>query len=225
MTESAGAIIFDMDGLLIDSEPLWVRAEIEIFATVGVRLTHEDCAKTKGLRVDDVVSHWHSRGGFAGASPADVEGRLIARVVELVRAEGTALPGIADALDAARSVPRRPVALASSSPMVIIEAALERLGLRGAFDAVISAEREPFGKPHPAVFLRTAEQLGAPAVRCVVLEDSMTGVIAAKAARMACVAVPPEPGADPRFAVADAVLRSLAEVTPALLDRVIPRHG
>jgi sugar-phosphatase len=219
----ASAAIFDMDGLLIDSEPLWVRAEIEVFAAAGVTLTETDCARTKGLRTADVIAHWHAERGFVGAEPADVERRLVARVIELVEAEGRALAGIESALRAARAGGRR-VALASSSPSGIIAAALRRLGLTGAFDVVRSAEREPLGKPHPGLFLETARELGASPLACVVLEDSLTGVIAAKAARMACIAVPfDHPRHDARFALADAVLGSLAEVTPELFDRLAPR--
>lgn len=220
------AVIFDMDGLLIDSEPLWVRSEIEVFGAAGVSLTEEDCALTKGLRVDDVVAYWHRRRGFA-AAPADVERRLVARVAELVRAEGRALPGIETALAAARSERSRRIALASSSPMPIIEAALQRLGLASTFDVVASAEGETHGKPHPAIFLRTAGRLDVSPLECVVLEDSMTGVIAAKAARMRCVAVPSDPPAGPsaatrdaRFVLADAIVTSLVDVTSTLLDRV-----
>jgi sugar-phosphatase len=211
------AVIFDMDGLLIDSEPLWVRAEIEIFGEVGVVLGEEDCAHTKGLRTDDVIAYWHVRRPWDGRSPADVEARLIARVAELVRAEGRALPGVASAVAAAREDGRR-LALASSSPLVIIHAALERLGLEGTFDVVQSAQSLPLGKPHPGIFLRTAELLGVAAVDCIVLEDSLTGVIAAKAARMTCIAVPfDHPNHDARFVIADANLGSLTEVTRELL--------
>jgi HAD superfamily hydrolase (TIGR01509 family) len=211
------AVIFDMDGLLIDSEPLWVRAEIEIFGEVGVVLGEEDCAHTKGLRTDDVIAYWHARRPWDGRSPADVEARLIARVAELVRAEGRALPGVASAVAAAREDGRR-LALASSSPLVIIHAALERLGLEGTFDVVQSAQSLPLGKPHPGIFLRTAELLGVAAVDCIVLEDSLTGVIAAKAARMTCIAVPfDHPNHDARFVIADANLGSLTEVTRELL--------
>jgi mannitol-1-/sugar-/sorbitol-6-/2-deoxyglucose-6-phosphatase len=215
------AVIFDMDGLLIDSEPLWVRAEIEVFGSFGVLLAEEDCARTKGLRVDDVVAYWHTRRGFGGASPAEVEARLVARVIELIRAEGRALPGIDAALAAARSESGRRVALASSSPMPIIQAALQRLGIATAFDVVSSAQSESFGKPHPAIFLRTAERLDVSPLECVVIEDSMTGVLAAKAARMGCIAVPfDHPAHDARFVVADAIVASLDDVTSVLLERV-----
>lgn len=219
------AVIFDMDGLLVDSEPLWVRAEIEVFGAAGVELVEDDCARTKGLRVDDVVAYWHARRGFRGMTCADVEARLVARVVELVSSEGRALPGIDTALAAAKADGRR-VAVASSSPTPIIEAALGRLGLKGAFDVVHSAQHEPYGKPHPGVFLRTAERLGVSPLECVVIEDSMTGVIAAKAARMGCVAVPfDHPHHEPRFVLADAVVGSLADVTPALLESVVADRG
>jgi HAD superfamily hydrolase (TIGR01509 family) len=214
------AVIFDMDGLLVDSEPLWVRAEIEIFGEVGVSLAEEDCAKTKGLRTDDVVAYWHARRPWKGRSLAEVETRLIQRVASLVRVEGRALPGVANALATAREGGRR-IALASSSPLVIIEATLERLGLARTFDVVQSAEAEPFGKPHPGIFLRTAERLDTPPVECLVLEDSLMGVIAAKAARMACIAIPfDHPHHEPRFVLADAILGSLDDVTTELVARL-----
>jgi HAD superfamily hydrolase (TIGR01509 family) len=212
------AVIFDMDGLLVDSEPLWVRAEIEIFGEVGLVLGEEDCAKTKGLRTDDVIAYWHTRRPWDKRSPAEVEARLIAKVASLVREEGRALPGVANAIAVAREGGRK-LALASSSPLMIIRATLERLGLGDTFDVVQSAETLPLGKPHPGIFLETAKLLGVSAVRCLVLEDSLTGVIAAKAARMTCIAVPfDHPVHDLRFALADVVLGSLGDVTPGLLE-------
>lgn len=214
------AVIFDMDGLLIDSEPLWVRAEIEVFAGAGLDISRDDCARTKGLRVDDVVAYWHAKRGFRGATPTEVQGRLVARVVELVKSEGQALPGVGAALEVARMGGRR-VAVASSSPTAILDAALERLGLADEVDVIQSAEHEPHGKPHPGVFLRAAERLDVSPLECVVIEDSLTGVIAAKAARMGCVAVPLDhPHQEERFVLADAILGSLADVTTDLLERV-----
>jgi mannitol-1-/sugar-/sorbitol-6-/2-deoxyglucose-6-phosphatase len=214
------AVIFDMDGLLVDSEPLWVRAEIEILGEVGVVLGEEDCAKTKGLRVDDVIAFWHARHPWDARPLAEVEARLVARVAELVRTEGRALPGVTNAIDVALADGRL-LALASSSPSLIIHAALERLGLADAFQVVQSAETEALGKPHPGIFLRAAERLEVAPVECVVLEDSLTGIIAAKAARMACIAVPfDHPNQEPRFVLADAVLGSLTELTRELLTRI-----
>lgn len=214
------AVIFDMDGLLIDSEPLWVRAEIEVFGDVGVTLSEADCARTKGLRTDDVVGYWHQRRPWKGPTAKEVEARLIERVASLVRAEGRALVGAPLAFEVARMKDRR-LALASSSPSAIIRATLERLGLESAFDVVRSAETEPYGKPHPGIFLTTAQHLEVAPTQCLVLEDSLTGLVAAKAARMACITVPFDwPNHDRRFALADATVESLAHVTADLVGEI-----
>lgn len=212
------AVIFDMDGLLVDSEPLWVRAEIAVFGGVGVTLTEEDCARTKGLRSDDVVAFWHARSPWDSPALHEVQTKLCASVADLVRAEGKALPGVAHAIALARENGRK-IALASSSPAIVIRATLERLGLVDAFEVVQSAETEKLGKPHPGIFLTTAERLGVAPTECLVLEDSLTGVIAAKAARTTCIAVPCDfPEHDPRFVVADAILGSLADLSADLVE-------
>jgi mannitol-1-/sugar-/sorbitol-6-/2-deoxyglucose-6-phosphatase len=213
------AVIFDMDGLIVDSEPLWVRAEIEVFGRFGCVLREEECAQTKGLRIDDVVRHWHARRNLV-AGPGEIESALIERVCSLVRAEGRALPGVDDALAVVRESACG-VALASSSPSKVIEATLDALKLGDAFDVVRSAETEPYGKPHPGIFLTTAKELGISPLDCVVLEDSLNGVIAAKAARMTCIAVPfDHPNHEARFVLADAVVSSLRDVNRELLARL-----
>jgi sugar-phosphatase len=217
------AIIFDMDGLLVDSEPLWVRAEIAVFGEVGLTLSESDCAQTKGLRSDDVVAFWYARSPWKGATIPEVQATLCARVAALIRAEGRALAGVDHALAIAREGGRR-VALASSSPQLVIDATLERLGLRDAFDVVQSADTERLGKPHPGIFLTTAERLGVAPTDCLVLEDSITGVIAAKAARMTCIAVPCDfSNPDPRFVLADATIGSLADLSADLVAQVQAR--
>src|SRR5689334_9490398 len=115
-----------MDGLLVDSEPLWVRAEIEVFGLHGLTLREEDCTQTKGLRVDDVVRYWHARKNLV--KPEAIEEKLVDRVCDLVRAEGRALPGVKEALAVAR-LDGRAIALASSSPTKVIRATLEALEL------------------------------------------------------------------------------------------------
>lgn len=206
---SPRAILFDMDGLLIDSEPLWRRAEVEVFGRVGLVLDESDCFQTTGLRIDEVAEFWFQRSPWRGPSPGEVARQIVARVIELVRAEGAPKEGVAEALSfaAGRGVP---VALVSSSPYALINATLDRLQLRASFSLVYSAEDEPFGKPHPGVYLSAASRLGVPPRACLALEDSLNGLIAAKAARMLCLAVPePEHRHDPRFSLADHVIPSL----------------
>lgn len=219
------AIIFDMDGLLVDSEPLWVRGEIEVFRGIGVVLSEEDCALTKGLRTDDIIAYWHEHRGWSSCSREDVEQRLIARVAELLRTDGRALPGVASAIAAARASTSL-IALASSSPRALIDAVLDRLDLHGVFGVVQSAETEPYGKPHPGIFLTTAKALGVAPTDCIVLEDSLIGVLAAKSARMTCIAVPEtHPDHDARFVIADRIVGSLELVTAELLSDLSGRRS
>lgn len=211
-------VIFDMDGVLLDSEPLWQQAEIEVFATVGVTLDHERCRETMGLRSDEVVAYWYARYPWTGPSLRDVEEEVLRTVTRLIRAAAEPRLGLDAVLRvlATRSVR---LALASSSPYALITAVLERLGLTETFACIHSAEEEPYGKPHPGVYLTTARKLGVAPEACCAIEDSANGVLAAKAARMTCVAVP-DPGIadDPRLAIADRRAGSLADLDGTAWD-------
>ncbi|MFO0670940.1 MAG: hexitol phosphatase HxpB [Polyangiaceae bacterium] len=210
------AIIFDMDGVLVDSEPLWRKAEVRVFGEAGLRLTEDDCKTTMGLRLDEVVRT--RLPGLAAGARAAVEVAIMDGVIDLVRRTGEAKPGATQAVTAA--VARGlPVGLASSSPLRLIEATLERIGLAGAFRVVHSAEHEPYGKPHPAVYITAAERLGARPEACLAIEDSLRGLISAKAASMRCLLVPEEP--DPRHALADLVLPSLDDLDDAAWSRLL----
>jgi len=202
------AAIFDMDGLLIDSEPFWRASEIEVFATVGLTLTDAQCERTTGLRIDEVVAHWHGAHPWDDPQPAVITERIVDGLIRRVREGGAKLPGVDAAIAKCRDQGLR-LALASSSARRIIDATLDRLALTDTFEVIASAEDDRYGKPHPSVFLRTAELLGVAPTECLVFEDSLNGVIAAKAARMHVVAVPERQ--DPRFAIADRVLSSLAD--------------
>src|SRR5579862_6664330 len=181
--------IFDMDGLLVDSEPLWHQAEVEILGGLGVPIASADVRHTKGMFVREVAGFWYERYPWTGPSPGDVAHRVVDRVTELVGERGQLQPGVDRAIGLCRGH-RLPLAVASSSEHRLIEVVLERFGLGAAFPVRRSAEDEPYGKPHPAVFLSTAAALGVAPERCLVWEDAPAGVLAAKAARMTCVAVP-----------------------------------
>ncbi|CAN5918488.1 hexitol phosphatase HxpB [soil metagenome] len=205
------AVIFDMDGLLIDSEPHWRAAEIEIFGALGLILTEEQCMQTMGLRLDEVVRHWHERHPWQQRSLKEVESEILQAVEDRVNLYGTAMEGVAEILELFRRQNFR-IALASSSSLRLITFVLRKLGIREAFEVVHSAEFEEYGKPHPAIFLSTARQLGLPPTQCLVFEDSFNGLIAAKAARMKAVAVPEgDAFAQTRYDFADLKLRSLSE--------------
>ena len=215
-----------MDGLLVDSEPLWQEAEIEVFAEIGVPLTRQDCWETKGHRVDDTVAYWRAKRGWSGPAPREVERRLVARVIELVHERAEPKDGARDAIDFFRARGLR-LALASSSSPPLIDAVLARLAMAADFEVVRSAVNESHGKPHPAVYLSTAAGLGVLPRECVALEDSLVGVAAARAAGMLCIAVPDSasgpPGQERRFdesTGADVTLASLRRIDDEVLRRL-----
>jgi sugar-phosphatase len=214
---SIAATLFDMDGLLLDSETLWHKAEVEIFGSLGVPLKESSGRSTKGVFVNEVVESWYARYPWRGTSNDVVVAMLLERVGSLVESEGRLLPGAVRALDLTSE--RGPLALASSTPLALIHRCLDHFGLTDRFVSVHSAEFEPYGKPHPGVFLTAASSLGTPPTRCLVFEDSSAGVIAARAASMEVVAVPaPEDRRDVVFSLADLVLDTLEDLTPAWLD-------
>jgi len=219
MTQPTRAAIFDMDGLLIDSEPLWHEAEVEIFGRLGVPLERAETRSTKGMFVDEVVAYWQSRFPWEGPSAESVSEEILARVGELVLAKGTPMPGAAETVVAMAE--RGPIALASSTPHVLITIVLAHLGLSEAFPLICSAQDEEYGKPNPAVFLTAAAQLGVDPERCCVFEDAPAGVLAAKAARMACVAVPEaSERTNPQVLIADLILESLNGFDPDWIDQI-----
>lgn len=214
------AVIFDLDGLLIDTEPLWQRSEVEVFRRLGVPLTVEMCHESVGMRVDDVVAYWRERYPWREPSSAEVADELVARIAELAAQEGEPMPGAIDAVALCRAR-GLPVAIATSAPHVLLDAALGRLGIGDRFAVQCSAQDQDYGKPHPAVYLAAARLLGVPPEQCLAFEDSITGLISAKAARMRVIAVPYLHWKnDPRFVLADEVLDSLALLTAELLERM-----
>ena len=178
-----------MDGLLIDSEPLWRLAERRVFGAVGLELSDAQCMETMGLRTDEVVAYWYERRPWSGPSPEAVERRLIGTVSELIGERGEPLPGVEETLGLLFGAGFR-LALASSSPPSLIDAVLAKLGLTARFEVACSAIHEERGKPDPAVYLTTCRELGVEPRRCVAFEDSPAGVRSARAAGMTVVAVP-----------------------------------
>lgn len=212
------AVIFDLDGLLIDSEPFWQRAEILVFQQVNLNLTPEMCLQTKGLRIDRVVDYWYRQYPWTNFSKKSVEKLIMAKVIELIHLEGKSLPGVDRAISFVQQKQVK-IALASSSASKIIHAALKKLNLVDVFSQIYSAESELFGKPHPGVYLTTASKLNVAPIECLALEDSLNGVLAAKAAQMKCIAIPDSlEYHNPQFAIADVKLKSLLQLDEQLWD-------
>lgn len=205
------AVIFDMDGLLIDSEPFWQEAEIKAFTEAGVPVSKEMTKETIGMRVDAVVDYWFSRYSWKNPSKEMVEKNIIRHVIELIREKGEAMPGAKEAVEVFVKE-KIPIAIASSSAMEIIRAVLGKVSIERDIKIIYSAENELYGKPHPGVYITTANKLGVRPEECLVFEDSVTGLLAAKAALMKCIAVPNRfVAGDNRFWLADMTLKSLKD--------------
>lgn len=207
------AAIFDMDGLLIDSEPYWKIAEKKVFGELGIQLNDELLRQVMGFRLSEVVKHWYAYQPWESPDFTRTEEDVLFTVQQLVLEHAEAMPGVHELLEKCKRSGLK-IALASSSAMALIEAVVDKLSIRSYFEVLWSAEYEPYGKPHPGIFLTTAEKLGVAPTDCVVFEDSINGVIATKAAKMYSVAVPEEATFnDPRFAIADVKVRSLTELS------------
>ena len=224
------AVVLDMDGLLIDTEPVWRAAESAVFAGLGIPLSESDLLGSTGQPIEELIPVWRGRapgggacgggacggGGGAWLSDAEVAGMIVGRVIAHVKAEGRPMPGVTAAIACFGRCGLR-LAIASSSPRRLIDAVCDRLGLDG-IEVRCSAMDEARGKPAPDVYLTAARRLGVGAASCLALEDSPNGVASAKAAGMRCVAVPDRLLADnPRYREADLVLRSLADLDDAAL--------
>lgn len=182
-------VIFDMDGLLIDSEPLWAEAASQVFGEHGIALTPEQYAVTTGLRTKEFVQHWFRYFQLPEKGEEDAIKKIEKKVLELICTKGRPMPGVEYVVNFFKSRNFK-IGLASSSGTELIAQVIKQLGLVEHIGSFTSAEFLAHGKPHPEVYLRCAQKLDARPEECICFEDSYNGMIAAKAARMKCVVVP-----------------------------------
>jgi HAD superfamily hydrolase (TIGR01509 family) len=215
---SAG-VIFDMDGVLVDSEEYWYRAYSQVMAEFGVSVTREVYAR-----------EWVSAGRgpeYACATfpqititPDEMRRRRLPIVRDLILREAPLMPGAVAALE--RLSARYPLALATNSSSEIVRPLFAKHGLERFFDGrLVTKESYRNAKPAPDAFLAAAAALGLPPSRCVVIEDAQKGVDAAHAAGARCIAVPNWWTRDNDFSTTDRVVASLDEVTPDLIAAVL----
>ena len=203
------AALFDMDGLLIDSEPHWQDAELAVYRPYGVPVDRDLCRASAGRRIDEVLTLWHERFDWTGPPVEVMVEKVLDEVTRRILDHGKPLPGVHATIDALRAQGLR-IAIASSSPYPLIDAVIEKLELADRIDRTHSGVDERFSKPDPAVFLSAAAKLGIAPERCLVFEDAPAGVAAGKAAGMKVVAVPSVFSPDePGFERADLLLDSL----------------
>ena len=182
-------VIFDIDGLLIDSEPLWNEAAEEVFKQYGIELTEQQYLSTTGLRTKEFVDQWFGFFGVSKDRLGEAEQRIITTVLRKIETRGVVMPGVQHIINFFCEKGFK-IGLATSSPQELIDLVVKMLGIAPYINATASAQELPYGKPHPQVYLDCAAKLNVHPTSCLCFEDSFNGLIAAKAARMKCVVVP-----------------------------------
>jgi mannitol-1-/sugar-/sorbitol-6-/2-deoxyglucose-6-phosphatase len=210
-------VIFDMDGLLLDTEPLWGESMWRVAAKHQIPISKDRFKETTGLRIYEVTDHWQRHYPWEGKTAREVADEILDDIILSAKERGRVLDGVVHTLQLLKGKGYK-IGLASSSPMRMIDPLVTHFDLMHYFDVVTSADVVEMGKPHPAVFLYCAMSLGADPTQCCVLEDSVNGMIAGKAARMKVIVVPDALHFDdPRFSLADVKLRSMEDFTLDLL--------
>jgi HAD superfamily hydrolase (TIGR01509 family) len=222
MNNAVKAVIFDMDGVLINSEHLWRKAMIAGYSDFGINITEEECRRTMGMRFREVTALWIAQFGIKNVKGEIIEKKVTGLLLDLINNEGAFIEGCEKILSLCKDYNLK-TGLATSSDEVLMKAVLKKLGLENGLDATVSAEKMRYGKPHPEVFLNCAERLGISPKECLVIEDSLNGVIAGKAAGMTVVAVPDEDHKNVKqFVLADhrfENMKDLSENFKSLLSR------
>ena len=211
-------VIFDMDGVLIDSEPLWSEATDEVFKKYGISITQEQYSTTTGLRTKEFVNWWFSVYKIPAEKALEAEKEIVQTVVEKIQLKGKAMPGLSHIFNF--FIDRKfKIGLATSSGFAVIDTVVDKLGIRNYLQAISSADALDYGKPHPLVYLNCAEKLGAAPANCICFEDSFNGMIAAKAARMKCVVIPAgHESQHVKFNAADLKISSLQNFNELLMQ-------
>lgn len=211
------AVIFDLDGVLLDSEQRWNEAKHELVADTGGTWREEAPRRMMGMSSPEWSAYLRDDLAVP-LDAAEINAAVVRRMEDGYRRELPLLPGAAEAVRALAA--RWPLGVASSANREIIDLFLELSGFGDAFRVAVSSEEVARGKPAPDVYLEAAAQLGADPVRCVAIEDSTSGLRAAAAAGMTVIAVPNEhyPPAEDAVALAAARVEVVGEITPGLVE-------
>ena len=218
------AVIFDLDGVLIDSESVWDAARRAVVADNGGSWTETATRAMQGMSSPEWSRYLHDELGVS-LDPGEISRQVVERMLASYEREVPLLPGAVQAVR--RLAERWPLGLASSSNRPVIDAVLESAGLTGCFSATVSGDEVAHGKPSPDVYLAAARKLGVEAGRAAAVEDSSNGLRAGAAAGMLVIAVPNRefPPADDALALASLVVESVGELTPELIEDAAVRRG
>jgi HAD superfamily hydrolase (TIGR01509 family) len=211
------AVVFDLDGVLIQTEELWDEVRENMARAAGGRYGQEEQRAMMGMSSPEWSRYMAEHVGVPG-SPDEIAAEVVRQMSARYREHLPLIDGAVDAVE--RLAARWPLGVASSSNRELIDLVLELSGLDRLFDATVSSEEVARGKPAPDVYLEAAKRLGVDSSRSAAVEDSHAGIASAKAAGMRVLAIPNPsyPPGDEALADADVILDSLAELTPETVD-------
>ena len=210
------AVIFDMDGVMIDSEPLWEKAERILLGKRGIDYTPDYRDKIVGLNQNDSGALLIETFNL-DESVVDIINERVKILTGIYEKELKTVEGLLPLLDEIKEQ-GIPLAVASSSPMRLIKFVLNMFSLNDYFDVLVSGECIENGKPHPDIYLEAARQLGVEPSECLAIEDSINGVLSAKSAGMVCIAVPDKRLTPDKFANADKIVDRLENINLSLIQ-------
>ena len=214
------SVIFDMDGLLLDSEFFWQKMEIELISKVGINITPEMQKSTIGFRSDEMIRYWYNFQPWENPDFKKMEDEYENSVLNFYINESELMDGAIYIIEFFK-MKKLKIGLASSSTTNLIKTFLNKFNLDSMFDVIYSAEFEEHGKPHPGVYIKTAELLDTHPASCIAFEDSFVGLLAAKAALMKTVVVPDHKHrGENKFIIADLQLDTLKHFTEKDFERI-----
>jgi HAD superfamily hydrolase (TIGR01509 family) len=211
------AVVFDMDGVLVDSEPLWVHARKDLVGAAGGRWRAEAETAMTGISSDHWSAYMRDRLDMQSYTAEQIREEVINRMIDLYRKHVPLLPGARAAVEAMAS--RWPVAIASGSDRVLLDAVLATTGLAQCFAATVAGDEVAEGKPEPLIYEEACRRLAADPKYCVAIEDSTAGIASALAAGMKVVAVP-RPGFQPNPEILARATVILSDLTQLDVNRV-----
>ncbi|PIS04734.1 MAG: 2-deoxyglucose-6-phosphatase [Candidatus Buchananbacteria bacterium CG10_big_fil_rev_8_21_14_0_10_42_9] len=209
------AVIFDMNGVLIDSESFWHEVTYDVYKKFSVPVENEDMHDTIGFKLEEAIQYWHNKYQWENFDVQKTKEKMTNRMIELVKADGTACNGVYSAIELLLKN-NFTLGVASGSSATLVDAVLQKLNIKQYIAVAYSADTEPYGKPHPGTYLSAAKKLQCSPKDCIAVEDSPNGALSANRAGMKCILVPDQIAiTDKRFEniTPDLILNSLSELT------------
>lgn len=210
-------IILDLDGVIVDTEPLWCEALIKTFDAVGIKITVEDCQKTRGLFYKKVVEMWCNKCNLEKKLVKNISSKLLQCVISLIKARNVLAPDFDKFIKEVKLMGLK-LGLATSSPKELLEVIFDKYEIRDYFDSWTTGDEIRNFKPHPEIYIKQAKKMGLSPFQVIAIEDSIPGMVSAYAAGCKIIAMPsPENKFRREYGLAHFIAYSFSDITPEVI--------